>query len=362
MPALIFKPGTDRERRFELKLGVNTVGRTRDNDVRLNRADVSRQHAEITVTPRRVLLRDLGSRNSSYVNGERVQVCELTDGDTVKISSVRLSFVNRADAPAVAAAGSDQAQANALAAKIALKGRLREGVTPARQAELAEMVAGEAPRSEQDKASMLLRAPDSCPTDPSLAKLQILLDVANRLSTPTPPTERMGLALDLVMEFLNVDRAAILQIAGGRQAETAAGEPGSGATRRRIQVLAKRVRDRSLDDGPEFFSAQLAVTAIEKSGPGMSVEEPLSADDGNGEVRVDLCTPLRPAAKDAALYIESLAAPGAYSDTDVEFVVSFATQIGSALANARALRAAEAESEPDAAAQLPRLRSVAGGG
>lgn len=52
--------------------GENTVGRAADCAVTLDTASVSRQHAVLTVRAGRVTVRDLGSRNKTFLEGEPV--------------------------------------------------------------------------------------------------------------------------------------------------------------------------------------------------------------------------------------------------------------------------------------------------
>lgn len=62
-----------------------TIGRGRDNDVRLGRDDTiaSAHHAEILVDRGAIHLRDLGSTNGVYVDGRRVEQVRLRGGETV---------------------------------------------------------------------------------------------------------------------------------------------------------------------------------------------------------------------------------------------------------------------------------------
>ncbi|MCG6940328.1 MAG: FHA domain-containing protein [Thiohalocapsa sp.] len=382
MPALIYKPGTPKERVFPLRVGLNGVGRNRDNRVCLKRADISRNHAEIAVTPERVILKDLGSSNHSFVNGRKVKITELSDGDEVRFSSVRLAFhatfepqphtgedatgdtATACTATGEAAAGDDAERdgADALAAEIAAKGRVEEGVTPARRAELEDMAADmPVPEPEAGAAGTpsLLRIPDGAPNDRNLARLQILLDVANRLSAPTCVATRMAQALELTLSYLDVDRVAVLERPpaqgdgdAGRETADAGGAevPAPGDTRRPPRVLAVRARDGdtpSLDE--PVWQAALVATAFAKRGLGLVVDD---AADGGG-VRVDLCLPLGHAAADAALYLVSWAAAGAYSDDDMAFIEQLAEQIGIALANARAVDALHDDEDETDSEALP---------
>jgi pSer/pThr/pTyr-binding forkhead associated (FHA) protein len=57
-------------------------------------SSVSRQHAEIGVDTSGAYIRDLGSRNGTSVNGMRIDVQRLVDGDRVKFGNAE--FVYRA--------------------------------------------------------------------------------------------------------------------------------------------------------------------------------------------------------------------------------------------------------------------------
>jgi hypothetical protein len=57
---------------------------------------VSRQHCEVWLTNEAVLVRDLGSRNGTFVEGERVNEAELMQGQTLRLGDVELVLT---DAP-----------------------------------------------------------------------------------------------------------------------------------------------------------------------------------------------------------------------------------------------------------------------
>ena len=82
--------------------GRLTIGRDPANDLHLDAPNISRFHAEIVSADATVELRDLGSRNGTRVNGERVGRASLVAGSEVGIGPFRLvfdgaSFVQRDD-------------------------------------------------------------------------------------------------------------------------------------------------------------------------------------------------------------------------------------------------------------------------
>ncbi|MBD0290747.1 MAG: DUF3662 and FHA domain-containing protein [Thermoleophilia bacterium] len=76
------------------ELGGRTVvlGRSRECDVRLEDANVSRRHAEIRQEDGAWWIVDLGSTNGVEVNGRRVERAKLTEADRVVLGRTELRF------------------------------------------------------------------------------------------------------------------------------------------------------------------------------------------------------------------------------------------------------------------------------
>ncbi|MBI5617284.1 MAG: FHA domain-containing protein [Gammaproteobacteria bacterium] len=69
------------------------IGRSRNNDLRLEDRSVSRLHAEIRMNDQgRYVLCDLASANGVFVNGARVESAVLEEGDRVEIGEVELRY------------------------------------------------------------------------------------------------------------------------------------------------------------------------------------------------------------------------------------------------------------------------------
>ena len=67
------------------------VGRSEKCQLRLNHEAISRQHCAFLVSPDKVVLRDLGSRNGTLVNGKKIETkTELKTGDEIQFGP--LSF------------------------------------------------------------------------------------------------------------------------------------------------------------------------------------------------------------------------------------------------------------------------------
>jgi DNA-binding winged helix-turn-helix (wHTH) protein len=80
-------------RQVPLREGDNIVGRGIDAAVWIDAPGVSRHHARIVVRRGEATLEDLGSKNGTYVGGQRVTVPHrLADGDQVRLGSVVVTF------------------------------------------------------------------------------------------------------------------------------------------------------------------------------------------------------------------------------------------------------------------------------
>jgi len=86
---LVVVRGPNAGARFVLERDPTTIGRHPDSDIFLDDVTVSRRHAELSGPT----VRDLGSLNGSYVNGERVDERVLATGDELQIGRFKLLYV-----------------------------------------------------------------------------------------------------------------------------------------------------------------------------------------------------------------------------------------------------------------------------
>ena len=84
------KDGTHME--FELGEKPITIGRSPDADIILLDERVSRIHCGIRLWDGDFFLKDLKSRNGTFVNGQAVEVTKLEVGDTIRVGSTVFAF------------------------------------------------------------------------------------------------------------------------------------------------------------------------------------------------------------------------------------------------------------------------------
>jgi pSer/pThr/pTyr-binding forkhead associated (FHA) protein len=89
---LIVQRGPNAGSRFLLDVDVVTAGRHPDSDIFLDDVTVSRRHAEFRRDAMGVKVRDVGSLNGTYVNRDRIDEVQLSNGDEVQIGKYRLVY------------------------------------------------------------------------------------------------------------------------------------------------------------------------------------------------------------------------------------------------------------------------------
>ena len=72
--------------------GRARIGRSEESDVFLVDPSVSRTHAVVEVDGVEPVVRDLGSINGTFVNGERIEARQLKDGDELMFGNTRMRF------------------------------------------------------------------------------------------------------------------------------------------------------------------------------------------------------------------------------------------------------------------------------
>jgi DNA-binding NtrC family response regulator len=90
---LVVAPGTPDEQRIFLGDRPIRIGSDEDNDLRLDDPHVSRRHAEVRRGPDGVLLRDLGSKNGTFVEGIKVKEALLPPGANITIGGTPLRYL-----------------------------------------------------------------------------------------------------------------------------------------------------------------------------------------------------------------------------------------------------------------------------
>ena len=97
IPYLIVRGGPDNGVRVKVDKGTTIVGRSPSGDVIVDDPTVSRRHAEFVRTPDGWAVKDLDSKNGTFVNQSNIrdQMHNLEDGDEIRLGSSHMSLIYR---------------------------------------------------------------------------------------------------------------------------------------------------------------------------------------------------------------------------------------------------------------------------
>jgi hypothetical protein len=73
---------------IELKLGVNRLGRTSNNDIQLEHPTISSTHCELTIENGELIIRDCDSTNGTFFLGDLIREARLSEGQTFRAGDV----------------------------------------------------------------------------------------------------------------------------------------------------------------------------------------------------------------------------------------------------------------------------------
>jgi len=291
MPRLILNPGRPDERTFELEPGSSSIGRAEDNTVFLLHGSLSRYHAQIEVTDDGAVLSDLGSTNGTFVDGEKIERARLRGDEEIRCGGLPFRFV-----PDQAHMDTDSQPTHSRAI----------------DADLTRL-------SMRDLLETPLRGPRAAEE-----RLRILLKVSQLLASPGQIDDVLERVLDLALEILDIDRAAILMAdpeSGGlvpRVIKTRPGIPSTGSIY--SQHIVNYVRENEV--AALFGDAQ----SDPRLAPAQSVL--------HQSICGSMCAPLKPRDRVlGVLYVDNLSAPGRFRRNDLEFLSAFANQAAVAIEN-----------------------------
>jgi serine phosphatase RsbU (regulator of sigma subunit)/pSer/pThr/pTyr-binding forkhead associated (FHA) protein len=206
----IQRPG-EAPRKINLDRPVTTVGRSSMNDVALPDKSLSRRHLRIVREGNHFTVEDLGSRNGSFVNGERLlNPRRLLEGDRVALGVYTLVF-------------NQEATTHVEIDSTNVMNPLDATVFRAE----ASILRDQTRRSDPSlPAASLARLMDS---------MRVVNEMTMELLRDQPIDEMLDLLMDRVFDSLKPDRAAIL-LKKGDQLQTARAKVGLGKGDEEIRI------------------------------------------------------------------------------------------------------------------------------
>lgn len=314
---VISPDGTQKE---TLLRAINTLGRHPDQHVQILDRVVSKEHALITFVDGGYWLQDMGSRNGTYVNGERIPGrTRLRDGDTITLGSTRCVFVEGERAP-VAQQAMKQVTINpAFNHETAIRARLPGDDTKNRQFLPEAMIPVEAS----------LRA--------DYEKLRVAFETNQDIGSVLDIDLLLQKILDKAFEFTTADRGVILLLN-----ERGAPEPRA--------VKHRKATTTDLGQGQFELSQTILNEVMNEHHAVLSSDATIDSRFGGSHsiilqgIRSTMCVPLL--FRDELLgmiHLDTQIATGVFTEKDLQILSVFANQAAVQVANARLAKLAEAE-------------------
>ena len=172
--AYLLVPDRKQTRKVPLRKSIFFVGRARENDLTLASDSLSRFHAQITQKGHLFYIQDRGSLNGVYVNGTRiVEETQLRDGDIVGFGDIHVRF------------GLEETE------QLRVKGK-----TPEQVQRFSFSTLVDSQRFQPEKKQRYLDQ---------------LYKFSTRLLQQFPSSDLSQVALEMVQEVWNPDRACLMQ-------------------------------------------------------------------------------------------------------------------------------------------------------
>ena len=299
---------------FELAEGRTlVVGRGVTSDLAIYDPTISRRHAELVVAADGVQVRDLGSSNGTCINGSRVEAGRLTPDDSITFGKVVFRLVGPGGSipapvlqrPAIAA---EAAPGGQIVRQLVVSGGLPAGITSRDGPPAGQLRVG-ATNAEARQA----------------LKLQMLLEVSQKLSAELDLDRLLRAVVDTTFEIMSVDRVTIVLT----NEET--GELVPTISRSRIGDAQPVQVPRSIAD--KVMQERVAV--VSQNAPADSRFKGQSIRIQS--VRSAMCSPLM-ASSDRVLgllYVDNLTTTNTFTDEDLQFLVAFSGLAAIGIKNSR---------------------------
>jgi adenylate cyclase len=316
---------TEGDQSFEIRGGAPApliVGRALTSDIPIFDPTISRRHAEVWCDASGCHVRDLGSSNGTYLNGQKVEGTRISPGDVITFGKVafRLREATLTPTPAT--------PTPPLGAHL---GALRPGATIVRQLPVRDVKQPFAAAAAALRASASGQQNAAVETAPALtdaernqAKLQLLLDVSKELTKAIDVSALLGKIVGKVYELLDVDRTSILLL------------DGSG------DLVPKISRDKRGSDAGRTVPSSIARKVVEEKIAVVTDNAPEDQRFGGQSilmqrVRSAMCAPLV-GSEDRALgvlYVDNLTGTHRFSEEDLEFLIAFSGIAAVAIENSQ---------------------------
>ncbi len=312
MAFLTLAQGVEPGKRFDLANAESVIGRSGDCAIALDVAAVSRRHAVVHAEDGRFFVEDLGSRNGTLVNGQKiVGKTPLRDGDRILVCDQEFSF--HQDTPLGLTGESDYAPAGTTLTQAGGGTQVNDEGEPA--SVMATLDLG------QGSSSLTLSAKPE-------VKLMALLEISQNLSKAVSVQEILPKVLDSLFKiFVQADRGFIVMRLEPEGPLVTVEEKARKRSEEEKMRISRTIVQQAMDSQQAILSADAA--SDERFGMAQSIAE--------FQIRSMICAPMINADGESigVIQVDTLNQRSRFTDEDLEVLAAVASQAAVAIDNAR---------------------------
>ena len=296
---------------------VYVVGRAVTSDIPIFDPTISRRHAELTVSANSVLLKDLGSSNGTFINGERVSEGRVHPGDSVTFGKVVFQLKAPDTGGTRSTTGSHHAP---------IGGTIVKQLSMSAVALQPLVVSGPPGSSGQHPAGGgQLKVAAASREERNAKKLSLLLEVSQKLSGELDLGKLLRRVLETTFELMGVDRVSVLLRAEG--GELVPWDSKSRLGDSSTQHVPRSIARKAVEERIAILTDNAIADDRFKGGQSIMLQS----------VRSAMCIPLMASAEEVLgiLYVDNLTATNSFNDEDLQFLSAYGSLAASAIKNSR---------------------------
>jgi len=183
------------------------VGRAVTSDVPIYDPTISRRHAEISLGPSGVRVKDLGSSNGTFLNGARIQQADATTNDVITFGKVAFKVTTITPPARPSSTAPDSVQTSG-SRGIPQGTIVRQMPVSPSSGGVPAIVHGGTAAAAAGAGHLKVAAQTEA--ERREKKLSLLFEIAKELSRQQEPDQVLNKAIDVTFQIFNVDRVSIL--------------------------------------------------------------------------------------------------------------------------------------------------------
>ncbi len=299
------------------------VGRAVTSDVPIYDPTISRRHAELSLAPAGVRVKDLGSSNGTFLNGARITQADATTNDVITFGKVafKVATITPPARPSAPTPDSGQTSGSRGIPQGTIVRQLPVGPS---SGGVPAIVQGGTAASASGGGHLKVAAQSEA--ERREKKLSLLFEIAKELSRQQEPDQVLNKVVDVTFQIFNVDRVSILLLDPRtgelvpRLSKSRTGD--SNAARHVPQSIARK----AVDDRVAILSDNAAADDRFK-GKSILIQS----------VRSAMCTPLLASDQTVLgiLYVDNQTAIQSFTDEDLDFLMTFGGLCAVAIENSQ---------------------------